>query len=408
MERIVSRPNMQRAWKRVKRNGGSPGVDGMTIAEAPSWLTANWERVREQLLEGSYVPQPVRRVSIPKRGGGERHLGIPTVLDRLIQQAVLQVLQPAIDPTFSEHSYGFRPGRSAHGAIREAKQHIQGGKEWVVDVDLEKFFDHVNHDVLMGRLAKRVTDKRLLKLCRSYLRAGMLADGVAIERHEGTPQGGPLSPFLANLLLDEVDKELERRGHAFVRYADDLRIFVGSQKAGDRVMKSVTKLFGKLRLRVNESKSKVDKATRRPFLGFGFWYGRGYVRSCVSSASLQAMKAKVRGMTSRRCGKSLQQVVQQLRPYLLGWRGYFGKAETPNVLLKLDQWIRHRLRALQLAQWKRGTTAFPELVALGLSRKMAAQVAVNTRRWWHNSMMGLNFALPNAHFHSLGLPNLAP
>lgn len=409
MERIVNRPNMQRAWKRVKRNGGSPGVDGVTVDDGPAWLREHWPQTREELLSGTYQPQPVRRATIPKRGGGERHLGIPTVVDRLIQQAVLQVLQPDIDPTFSTHSYGFRPRRGAHGAIAEAQRHVQAGKKWVVDVDLEKFFDRVNHDVLMGRLARRITDKRVLGLCRRYLEAGVLADGVVLERYEGTPQGGPLSPLLANVLLDEVDKELEQRGHAFVRYADDLRVFVGSKKAGERVMNSLVRLFGRLRLRVNESKSAVDRAWNRPFLGFAFWAGPGRnVRTKISRESLVAMKARVRRMTPRQCGRSMEQVVSELRAYLLGWRGYFGRAETPGVLRKLDEWIRHRLRALQLKQWKRGKTVFRELVARGVGRRAAAKVAGNTRRWWRNSAMALHIALPNHHFHKLGLPSLAP
>ena len=409
LERIVSRSNMQRAWKRVKRNGGSPGVDGVTVEEGAAWLREYWSGVREQLLSGTYQPQPVRRATIPKRGGGERHLGIPTVVDRLIQQAVLQVLQPVIDPTFSEHSYGFRPRRGAHGAIAEAQRHVQGGKKWVVDVDLEKFFDRVNHDVLMGRLAKRISDKRVLGLCRRYLEAGVLADGLVLERHEGTPQGGPLSPLLANVLLDEVDKKLEQRGHAFVRYADDLRVFVGSKKAGQRVMHSLVGLFESLRLRVNESKSAVDRAWKRPFLGFAFWVGPGRtIHTKISREALQAMKARVRQMTSRQCGRSMEQVVAKLRSYLLGWRGYFGRVDTPGVLHALDQWIRHRLRAIELKQWKRGKTVFRELVRRGVGERTAAKIAGNTRSWWRNSAMALHIALPNRYFHELGLPSLAP
>lgn len=409
MERIVDRSNMQRAWKRVKRNGGSPGIDGLTVEDGPAWLREHWSRIREELLAGTYQPQSIRRATIPKRGGGERHLGIPTVVDRLIQQAVLQVLQPDIDATFSTHSYGFRPRRGAHGAIAEAQRHTQVGKKYVVDVDLERFFDRVNHDVLMGRLARRIEDKRVLRLCRRYLEAGVLADGVVLERHEGTPQGGPLSPLLANVLLDEVDKELEQRRHAFVRYADDLRVFVRSKKAGQRVMNSLIRLFDRLRLRVNESKSAVDFAWNRPFLGFSFWVGPNRkVHTRISRESIKAMRARVRQMTSRQCGRSIGQVVRELRSYLLGWRGYFGRAETPGVLRTLDQWIRHRLRAIQLKQWKTGKTVFRELVARGLSKRAAAKVAVNTRRWWHNSAMGLHIALPNRHFHELGLPSLAP
>ena len=409
MEEVLTRPNLMRALKRVRKNRGSPGIDGMTVAELPGWLRENWPRIREQLLGGTYQPQPVRRATIPKPGGGERQLGIPSVLDRLIQQALLQVLQPRFDPTFSEHSHGFRPGRSAHGAIREAQQYIQNGKRWVVDVDLEKFFDRVNHDVLMGRLAKRIGDRRILRLIRRYLGAGVMAHGVVVERYEGTPQGGPLSPLLANVLLDEVDKQLEKRGHAFVRYADDLRVFVGSKKAGERVMRSLVTQFGKLRLRVNESKSAVDRAHKRSFLGVSFWVAPGkIVRVRVAPKALQTMKRRVRQLTRRTRGRSLAEVVQNLRSYLLGWRGYFRIAETPGKFRNLDEWIRHRLRAYQLKQWKRGKTVFRELTARGLDRTTAARVAVNTRRWWNNSAMAIHIALPNKFFDGLGLPRLSP
>jgi RNA-directed DNA polymerase len=408
LEEALTRPNLQRAMKKVRKNKGSPGIDGMTVEELPDWLRENWPRTREELLAGSYQPFPVRRAMIPKPGGGERQLGIPTVLDRLIQQALLQVLQPRFDPTFSEHSHGFRPGRRAHDAVREARSYVQGGKRWVVDVDLEKFFDRVNHDVLMGRLAKRIEDRRMLGLIRRYLNAGILADGVVVERYEGTPQGGPLSPLLANVLLDEVDKELERRGHAFVRYADDLRVFVGSRKAGDRVMSSLTRLFGNLRLRVNESKSAVDRATKRPFLGFDLWSGQGGIRLKVARKALDVMKDRIRRLTRRDRGRSLEQVVLDLRSYLLGWRNYFGLAQTPGVHARLDQWIRHRLRAYRLKQWKRPKTIHRELLARGLRPVEARRVAANSNRWWHNSYLQLNKALPNALFDGLGLPRLAP
>jgi len=409
MEKVLARPNLMRALKRVRKNRGSAGIDGMTVDELPDWLREHWPRVREELLAGTYQPLPVRRATIPKPGGGERELGIPSVLDRLIQQALLQVLQPGFDRTFSEHSHGFRPGRSAHGAIREARRHIQSGKRWVVDVDLEKFFDRVNHDVLMGRLAKRIGDRRVLGLIRRYLGAGVMAHGVVVERYEGTPQGGPLSPLLANVLLDEVDKELERRGHAFVRYADDRRVVVGSKRAGERVMRSLVALFGKLRLRVNEAKSAVDRAWNRPFLGVSFWVApKKTVRVRVAPKALQTMKRRVRQLTRRSRGRSLAEVVQTLRSYLLGWRGYFRIAETPRKFANLDEWIRHRLRAYQLKQWKRGKTVFRELVARGLGRVVAAQVAANTRRWWHNSALAIHIALPNKLFDRLGLPRLAP
>ncbi len=409
MERVLARLNLMRALKRVRKNRGSVGIDGMTVDELPDWLREHWPRVREELLAGTYQPLPVRRVTIPKPGGGERELGIPSVLDRLIQQALLQVLQPGFDRTFSEHSHGFRPGRSAHGAIREARGHIQSGKRWVVDVDLEKFFDRVNHDVLMGRLSKRIRDRRVLGLIRRYLGAGVMVHGVVVERYEGTPQGGPLSPLLANVLLDEVDKELERRGHAFVRYADDLRVFVGSKRAGERVMGSLVGLFGRLRLRVNESKSAVDRVWDRSFLGVSFWVApKRAVCVRVAPKALQAMKRRVRQFTRRTRGRSLAEVVQTLRSYLLGWRGYFRMAETPGKFAALDRWIRHRLRAYQLKQWKRGKTVYRELVARGLGPMMAARVASNTRRWWHNSAQAIHIALPNKLFDGLGLPRLAP
>ena len=409
MARALRRPNLMRALKKVRKNKGSAGIDGMTTEELPDWLKIHWPRVREQLVTGTYQPTPVRRATIPKPAGGERELGIPTVLDRLIQQALLQVLQPRFDPTFSEHSYGFRPKRSAHGAIREACRHVQSGKRWVVDVDVEKFFDRVNHDVLMGRLAKRIEDKLVLKLIRRYLNAGVLANGVVVERYEGTPQGGPLSPLLANVLLDEVDTELEKRGHAFVRYADDLRVFVGSKKAGERVMRSLVRLFKSLRLRVNEAKSAVDRVWKRPFLGVAFWVASGkVVRARVAPKALHTMKCRVRQLTRRSRGRSLQEVIESLRSYLLGWRGYFRIAETPRKFADLDEWIRHRLRAYQLKQWKRGKTTFRQLVKRGLSSGAAAKVAGNTRRWWRNSGMTIHIALPNKLFEGMGLPKLTP
>ena len=405
----LERENLLRALKRVRQNKGSPGVDGMTVDELPDYLKQAWPRLREEILTGVYEPQPVLRKLIDKPGGGKRELGIPTVLDRFIQQALLQVLQPIFDVTFSEHSHGFRPGRRAHDAVRQAQRYVQGGRRWVVDVDVEKFFDRVNHDVLMGRLARRIGDRHLLRLIRRYLVAGVMANGVVVERHEGTPQGGPLSPLLANVLLDEVDKELERRGHGFVRYADDLRVYVGSQKAGKRVMRSLVALFGRLRLQLNPTKSAVDRAWRRPFLGFSFWAARGgEVCVRVSSQSLVRMKDRVRQITSRNGGRSLAQVAQELRRYLLGWKGYFRLADTPRVFRGLDKWIRHRLRAIQLKQWKRGRTVFRELRARGMSRVTAAKVAANARRWWRNSAMAINIALPNEYFEELGVPRLAP
>jgi group II intron reverse transcriptase/maturase len=336
-------------------------------------------------------------------------LGIPTVLDRFIQQACLEVLQPIFDPTFSQHSHGFRPGRGARDAIREAQGYVQEGRHWVVDVDLEKFFDRVNHDVLMGRLAKRIEDKRMLKLIRRYLEAGMMADGVVIERHEGTPQGGPLSPLLANVLLDEVDRELERTGHAFARYADDCNVYVRSQKAGERVMARLEKLYGKLRLRINRDKSAVAPVWQRQFLGLAFFRAPGgQVKRRMAKKALQAMKEKVRALTTRNVGRNLAQVVEELSSYLTGWRAYFSQAQTPSVFDRLDGWIRRRLRTLRLKQFKRGRTAFQQLRARGVDPFTAALIARDLRRWWHNSKRYSHIAFPNRFFDELGLPRLAP
>jgi group II intron reverse transcriptase/maturase len=407
MERVCERPNLQAALKRVRRNAGSPGIDGMTVEELPGHLRVHWPRLREELLVGRYRPQPVKRVAIPKPGGGERELGIPTVLDRFIQQALLQVLQPLFDPTFSDASYGFRPGRSAHEAVLRAQAYVQEGRSVVVDIDLEKFFDRVNHDMLMGRLAKWMADTRVLRLIRRYLEAGVLADGVVIERHEGTPQGGPLSPLLANILLDEVDKELERRGHAFVRYADDLNVYVRTQRSGERVMNSLRKLFAKLKLRVNETKSKVTRATKSKFLGFSFWVARGRtIRRRVAPQAIERMKERVRELSRRSAGKSLAQMCKPLGRYLAGWKAYFRLAETPGAFADIDAWVRHRLRAVQLKHWKRGTTVYRELVARGMSPDAARRVAANSRRWWHNSAMAIHIALPNRLFDELGVPRL--
>ena len=408
MEWVCARPNLQAALKRVRQNAGSCGIDGMTVEELPDHLRRYWPRLREELLAGRYQPQPVRRVTIPKPGGGERELGIPTVLDRFIQQALLQVLQPLFDPTFSDASYGFRPGRSAHDAVRRAQTYVQGGRSFVVDIDLEKFFDRVNHDMLMGRLAKRIADRRVLRLIRRYLNAGVLANGVVIEREEGTPQGGPLSPLLANVLLDEVDKELERRGHAFVRYADDLNVYVRTQRAGERVMASLRKQFGKLKLRVNEAKSKVRRATTSKFLGFSFWVAKGRtVRRRVAPQAIERMKERVRVLTRRSAGRSLAQMCKPLGTYLKGWKAYFRLADTPGAFADIDGWVRHRLRAVQLKHWKRGEVIYRELLARGVPPEAARRVAANSRRWWHNSAMALNMALPNDLFKRLGIPKLA-
>lgn len=407
MERMLSRPNLKAALKRVRKNKGGPGIDGMTVDDLPSYLREHWPRLREELLAETYLPSPVRRHEIPKSGGGVRQLGIPTVLDRFIQQALLQVLQPGFDATFSKNSYGFRPGRSAHAAVMAAKRYVQEGHRVVVDVDLEKFFDRVNHDVLMGRLAKRIPDRRVLGLIRRYLDAGVMANGVVVERQEGTPQGGPLSPLLANVLLDEVDKELERRGHTFVRYADDCNVYVGSRRAGERVMKLLRRLFARLRLRVNESKSAVDFATRRKILGYSFWIGAGRtVKLRVAKSALTDVKHRIRRITRRSGGRSINGTISELREYLPGWRNYFGLAETPGIFNDLDKWLRHRLRTIHLKQWKRGRTAYRELRARGASELVAATVAANTRRWWKNASMALHTVLPTSYFDALGLPRL--
>jgi RNA-directed DNA polymerase len=409
MERVVHRSNLQSALKRVKSNKGSPGIDGMTTGELGAHLREHWEEIREHLLAGTYRPQMVKRQLIPKSGGGMRELGIPTVLDRFIQQALLQVLQSELDGGFSRHSYGFRPGRSAHEAVCAAQRYVQQGRRWVVDVDLEKFFDRVNHDVLMERLARRIGDHRVLVIIRRYLEAGVLAHGgMVIERYEGTPQGGPLSPLLANVLLDEVDKELERHGHCFVRYADDCNVYVRSQRAGERVMRLLRKLLTGLKLRVNESKSTVDLAVSRKILGYSFWVTTGSaVKRRVSRQAIDALKDRVRLITKRTRGRSIREVVAELRSYLVGWKEYYRLADTPRIFSDLDEWIRHRLRALHLKQWKRGTTIYRELRARGMSGRSAAQVAANGRRWWKNSAKAINAALPTHYFDQLMLPRLA-
>lgn len=408
LEAALTRENLQRAFKRVRANKGAAGVDGLDMDQTARHLVTAWPGIREQLLSGTYRPSPVRRVLISKPDGGERELGIPTVTDRLIQQALLQVLQPILDPTFSEHSYGFRPGRRAHDAVLAAQSYVQSGRRVVVDVDLEKFFDRVNHDILIDRLHKRIGDAGVTRLTRAYLDSGIMSDGVVQQRHQGTPQGGPLSPLLANVLLDEVDKELERRGHCFVRYADDANVYVRSHRAGERVMALLRRLYGGLRLVVNEAKSAVASAFGRKFLGYSFWAAReGEVKRKVADKPLATFKQRVRQLTRRSGGRSMQQVVDGLRPYLLGWKAYFGLAQTPTVWRELDEGLRHRLRAIQLRQWKRGTTVYRELLSLGAKPWVAARVAANSRRWWRNSGLSLNNVLTISWFDRLGLPRLS-
>jgi RNA-directed DNA polymerase len=408
MEQVVARENAMQAFKRVRRNKGSPGIDGMTVDQLEPYLREYWAALREQLLAGTYRPSAVQRQLIPKSSGGMRELGIPTVLDRFVQQLVLQVLQPIFDPTFSEHSHGFRPGRRAHDAVRAAQRYLQEDRHWVVDVDLEKFFDRVNHDVLMGKLENRIDDPRMLGLIRRYLAAGIMADGVVMERHEGTPQGGPLSPLLANVLLDEVDKELERRGHRFARYADDCNVYVRSKRAGEDVLAMLRQHYAKLRLRINEDKSAVALAWGRKFLGYSFWIaGNGMVKCSVATKALEELKHQVRWLTRRNGGRSLIQVTGELRSYLRGWKEYFKLAETPGIFRTVDGWIHRRLRALQLKQWKRGRATCRELRARGLPEWLVQHGSGHGRRWWWASALGaMQTALPGSYFDRLGVPRL--
>ena len=408
MEEVCELENGKQALQRVKANKGSPGVDGMTVEELPEYLKQHGLEIGEQLRNGTYQPRPVKRVEIPKPDGqGVRKLGIPCVLDRFVQQAVLQVLQKRWDPTFSEHSYGFRPGRSAQQAVHEAQQYIAEGYRWVVDLDLEKFFDRVNHDRLLAAIAKRVADKRMLKLIRAFLEAGVMEGGLVSPVDEGTPQGGPLSPLLSNLVLDELDRELERRGHRFVRYADDSNIYVGSERAGQRVMESVTRFIThRLKLKVNQAKSAVARPGQRRFLGFSFT-GEREPRRRIAPKAIARFKERVREQTQRTRGISLRQMVKELTTYLRGWLGYFGDCQTPSVLHDLETWLRRRLRSVVWKQWKRGRTRFRELRKRGVGKALAAQTAGSPHGPWRiANSPALNIALPNAYFAQLGLPPL--
>ena len=408
LEAALTRENLQAAWRRVKANKGAAGVDGLDIEHTAQVLRARWPQIRQSVLAGTYRPNPVRKVLIPKPDGSQRELGIPTVLDRLIQQALLQVLQPLIDPGFSEHSHGFRPGRRAHDAVKAARAYVQAGKRVVVDVDLAKFFDRVNHDILIDRVSKRIDDAGVIRLIRAYLNAGIMDGGVITDRHLGTPQGGPLSPLLANVLLDEVDKLLESRGYSFARYADDCNVYVCSMLAGQRVMALLQRRYAALKLQINEAKSAVASVFGRKFLGYALWLGPGQEVKCAAAEKpLHDFKARIRQITRRSGGRSMAQVIGTLRPYLLGWKAYFGLAQTPKVWRTLDEWLRRRLRALQLKQWRRGKTIYRELRALGAAHNVAQRVAVNGRRWWRNSAKLLNSVLTIAHFDRLGLPRLA-
>ena len=403
MEEICEWQNLKQAMWQVKTNKGSAGIDGMTVDQLPDYR--DLLVIRDQLLNGTYKPQPVKRVEIPKADGGMRKLGIPTALDRFVQQAVMQVLQEYWDPTFSDSSYGFRPGRSTHQAVAQAQQHICAGYGWVVDMDLEKFFDRVNHDKLMGQIAKRVTDKRLLKLIRAFLNAGVMENGLVSPSVEGTPQGGPLSPLLSNIVLDELDRELERRGHRFVRYADDCNIYVRSQRAGQRVMESVKSFITRrLKLKVNDAKSAVARPQERKFLGFSVTDG---LQRCIAPKAIERFKERIREITRYAKGMSFDQTMAKLIPYMRGWRGYFGFCETPEVLIKLTGWVRRRLRAALWRQWKTPRRRRAMLLRLGVGAQRASSTAASGRGPWPlSSTYALCIGLSNAYFRDRGLPSL--
>ena len=407
MEEVCERENLKEALRRVKANKGSAGIDRMTVDGIADYLKQHWPAIREQLLRGTYQPKPVRRVEIPKSDGGVRKLGIPTVLDRFIQQAVMQVLQRQWDPTFSDHSYGFRPGRSTHQVVAQAQRYIAEGHSWCVDLDLEKFFDRVNHDKLMGQIAKRVGDKRLLKLIRAFLNAGVMENGLVSPSVEGTPQGGPLSPLLSNLVLDELDRELERRGHRFVRYADDSNIYVRSQRAGQRVMKSVTRFITQeLKLKVNETKSAVSQPQERKFLGFSFT-ASPEAKRVIAPQALDRFKQRIREITRRAKGVSMKTTIEELAPFMRGWRSYFGFCETPEVLVSLTRWVRLRIRAAMWRQWKTPRRRREALIELGVRSRLASNTAGSgLGPWYLAKAKALSVGLSNAYLRSLGLPSL--
>jgi len=408
-EAIFARENMQTALKRVESNKGAAGVDGMEVSELRGYLQEHWLEVREALERGTYRPSPVRRVEIPKPDGGVRLLGIPRVLDRLIQQAIAQVLTPMFEAVFSPHSYGFRPGRSAHQAVQQAQAYIAEGNEWCVDIDLEKFFDRVNHDMLMARVARVVKDKRVLKLTRAYLNSGVMINGVVMETEEGTPQGGPLSPLLSNIMLDDLDKELEKRGHKFVRYADDCNIYVKTQRAGERVLEGVKQfLEKKLKLKVNPKKSKVERATKAKFLGFSFGKRKREIYVRIAGRSKERFMEKMRYLTRRTRSGKLEDILKEVNQYTRGWIAYFRLATTPSVYQELDEWTRRRLRQLLWKRWKRGKTRYRKLVRLGVPNERAALGAGGTSPWRMAHSPVIHEALSNAFWRSSGLEGLLP
>ena len=405
IERMVSRDNMLRAYKQVAGNKGSPGIDGMTVEELMPYLRKHWAEIKIRLLNGTYQPQAVKQVSIPKPNGGERLLGIPTVLDRLIQQALQQVLNPYFDPEFSEHSYGFRAGRSAHQAIEQAKKYQSEGKRWVVDMDLSKFFDEVNHDRLIMRIKQIVNDKSLLQLLRKYLNTGIMVDGIATVREKGTPQGSPLSPLLSNIVLDELDKELERRGLSFCRYADDCNIYVRSRKAAERVMKSIGNFVEKkLRLRVNQEKSAVDRPWNRVFLGYSFSFHK-QPKIRVPEKSVKRFKAKAKQLFRKGRGRNIVKFIKEdLNPLIIGWINYFKLSEVKKFAEELDGWIRHRLRNIIWRQWKKPITRYRKLLKLGLSDERACLSAFNGRGpWWNSGQSHMNTCFKKKYFDNIGL-----
>jgi len=407
IEEVLSRPNMLKALKRVEQNRGAPGIDNLTVENLRPYLCQNWLSIRKQLRKGEYKPQPVLRVEIPKPDGRKRMLGIPTVIDRLIQQALLQRLTGIFDPGFSPFSFGFRPNHRAHDAVLKAKQYLEEGYKWVVDLDIEKFFDHINHDRLMARVARKVKDKRILTLIRLYLHSGVMVNGVKIQTEEGTPQGGPISPLLANILLDDLDRELTRRGHKFVRYADDCNVYLKSKRAGYRVMENITAFLKvKLRLKVNLTKSAVDLSDHRKFLGFNLYHYQERIRIRIAPQAIKRCKMKIREITSRSNGQNITKRISKLNLYLRGWIQYFSLSDTPYILTRLEGWMRRRLRMCLWKQWKKIGTKYRKLINLGLPDWKALSLANTRKAYWHIAGDSLNSALPNAYWATLGLLSL--